>query len=850
MAPTRSGLGPLLPLISLLAATVTALPSPPCKRAPDNAVALGCYLDNAGGKRALEARSYASDDMTVDSCGAFCLAAKFPLFAVTYGRECFCGDAVSQGNTKVADGDCSFPCAGNPTQACGAGDRINLYSLPNVPVRGPASLPGITSLGCFVDTASRVFPFKATDANDMTAAKCAANCAGYPYFGTQWSRECYCGTTAPTVTAPASECSMACSGDDGELCGAGMRLNVYQFGSEATPTPTSAPTPTPSVPVVDGFEYQGCYTDNVPQRVLAGKIYVENAMTLAKCAASCKASQYGWFGVTYGTECYCGASLDGDSVKAPEVQCDMPCSGDSSEKCGSSSRLNVYKDPALAVPTAGNLETVGGFSYQSCWTDNTIDRSLKAVDYRTDDMTIEKCAERCAEYRYFGVEYSRECYCGNELGGQLAPAKECGMLCMGSNGNQWCGGPDRLNLYSKVATSSSVSAPASTLSTSSAESSTISEASTSEPPVVTTSSSSADSTTSSEPDSTTSSAAESTTSSEPESTTSSESEPTTSSAAESTTSTEVVSTTSSTSTFPSSTSFSSTTSSTSQGPSLTTITSCPPAPTVADVPELCYYPKLPTPCDRLTVSTFFRSMSAALRSCQVSLGAWGMTANPVATACFPTTTAANPTNSAAASTTMSSVWSCLQTAGVLCSTNADCVTKTYTVGQVPPPVPTVGVDVLGDGGFESGTYGGWTLTGFNQHLTSEIHTGRPHSGSYGLRLYFPNTNGISGTFTRQVLDIEPGKPYEFRYWYYQENSNALMSIYQYVYPVGASSSFDSAQIYQTPAGVWTQRIVSFTPTSSFLNLRISAGGNVKTPNGSNEGKNTVWIDDIQLVRMA
>ncbi len=90
-----------------------------------------------------------------------------------------------------------------------------------------------------------------------------------------------------------------------------------------------------------------------------------------------------------------------------------------------------------------------------------------------------------------------------------------------------------------------------------------------------------------------------------------------------------------------------------------------------------------------------------------------MTTNPVATACFPMTTAVNPTNAAAASETMSSVWSCLQTAGVLCNVNADCVTKTYTVGQVFPPVPTVGVDILGDGGFESGTYGNWTLTGFN-----------------------------------------------------------------------------------------------------------------------------------------
>ncbi|KAG7289214.1 hypothetical protein NEMBOFW57_005577 [Staphylotrichum longicolle] len=831
MAPTRSSLGQLLPLISLLAATVTALPNPHSKRVPDNALSLGCYLDNAGGKRALEARSYASDDMTVDSCGAFCRAAKFPLFAVTYGRECFCGDAVSEGNTKVGDGDCSFPCAGDSTQTCGAGNRINLYCLPDGPVRKPASLSGITSLGCFVDSPNHIFPFKVTDADDMTAAKCAANCAGYPYFGTQWSRECYCGTTAPTVPAPAAECSMACSGNDDELCGAGMRINVYHLDSELAPNPT---------PAVDGFEYQGCYTDNVPQRVLAGTFYVETPMTLAKCAALCKASQYGWFGVTYGTECYCGASLNGDSVKVAEAECDTPCSGDRSETCGSANRLNVYKDPALVAPTAGNLETVGGFSYRSCWTDNTGDRSLKAVDYRTDDMTVEKCAERCADYLYFGLEYSRECYCGNELGGQAAPAKECGMLCMGGKGAQWCGGPDRLNLYSKAVTSSS---------TSSAESSTTSEASsTSEMPVVTSSLSSAESTSSS------SSATESTSSAELTST-SSLAEPTATSSAEPTTSevltsSETSSTTSSTSTVPSSTSFTTTSSSTSQGPSLTTITSCPPTPTIADVPELCYYPKLPGPCDKLTSSTNYLSLSTALRSCQSTLRSWGMTANPVATACFPTTTAIYPSNAAVVSSTMSSVWSCLQTAGVLCNANADCVTKTYTVGQVPTPVPTVGVDVLGDGGFESGTFGNWSVSGFNERMTADILAGRPHSGRNGLRMSFANTSGASGVLFRMIYDVEAGKPYEFRLWLYSENNQAFTSVSQGAFPVSAATNIEGAQLYQAASGVWVQRIVAFTATSSFLHLRVTAGGNVVEPTGGNQGKNTIWIDDIQSVRMA
>lgn len=847
MASTRSvSLGQLLSLVPLVA----ALPGTTqfSKRLPDNAVSLGCYLDNANGRRALEGRSYASDDMTVDTCAAFCQAAKFPLFAVTYGRECFCGDAVSEGNTKVTDQtECSFPCAGDSTQTCGAGNRINLYSLDNVAVRGPAtSLPGITSLGCFVDSGSRIFPFKIIDAHDMTAAKCAANCAGYPYFGTQWSRECYCGVDAPTVSAPASECNMPCTGDDNELCGAGMRLNAYKFDAaavEPTPSPSESsvvPAPTPSAPVVDGFEYQGCYTDNIPQRVLSGKVYVENQMTLAKCAASCKASNYGFFGVTYGTECFCGTTLDSGSAEVPEVQCDMTCSGDHSEQCGSANRLNVYKNPALIQTGSSNPETVGEFKYKSCWTDDVADRSLNAVDWRTDDMTIEKCAERCADYQYFGLEYSRECFCGNELGGQVAPEKECSLLCMG-NGTQWCGGPARLNLYSKVvavpSSSSSVAAPSSSVVVSSSSPVRSSIASSSHPSTVVPSSSvaSAPVVSSSQP---------------PVVVVPSSSAIVSSSAAVASS----VPPLSSSDVLPSSTPFSSSvapSSTTPQAPTITVITSCPATPTI-NMPDLCYYPKLPNPCDRLTLSTFSRYMSTALRSCMSTLTSWGMTANPVATACFPTTTAANPPNPAAASSTMSSVWSCLQTANVLCTLGTACQTSTYSIDAVPSPTPTIGVNLLGqeDSTFDSGSWGNWQRTGFNQHLVPEFTNARSKSGAGSLKIYFPNTNGLSGVLFQQVTGIEAGKVYQFRYWLYHENPAALTGSYQYIYPVGVGTTFEDAQLHQAPAGVWRQRVLSFTATSTFLNIRITVGGNVLDSIGSAAGRNNVYIDDIELVRMA
>ncbi|KAK4460636.1 WSC containing protein [Cladorrhinum samala] len=236
MASTHLSLRQLLSVFPIFTTAINALASQHIKREPPVATSLGCHYDNVGDERAIEASSYAADDMTVESCIEFCANGKHPLAAVSYGRECFCGETLSAGNVAAPEADCSFACAGNPLEKCGAGNRINLYSIQNVPVRGPADLPGVTSLGCFVDTPTRVFPFNLVAADDMTAAKCRDHCAGFSFFGTQYSRECFCGTSAPTISAPASDCSMACAGDDNEVCGAGMRLNAYYHVVGATST--------------------------------------------------------------------------------------------------------------------------------------------------------------------------------------------------------------------------------------------------------------------------------------------------------------------------------------------------------------------------------------------------------------------------------------------------------------------------------------------------------------------------------------------------------------------------------------------------------------------------------------
>lgn len=328
--------------------------------------------------------------------------------------------------------------------------RLDVYSNTNyAPPNPTTSAPdGAPYLGCYADTPARLLPEKIISEDDMTAARCAVNCEGYAYFGTQWSRECYCGNTAPGEDAKAAEsdCNMPCAGDATELCGAGMRLSLYGPIGSAPPVPTETGVPTTSNPVTVGdFNYAGCYTDSVALRVLSGSTITSPDMTLTACAAIC--ADYTYFGVEFGTQCFCSMTLDASGVKSPEAECALPCGGDESLLCGDANRLSVYQKAPSDEPSGpSNPATVGAFHYQSCWTDAVGARSLTGKSEVQAGLTAEMCAAFCDGYAYFGLEYQTECYCSNELAGEAADEADCSMLCGGSS-SQWCGGPNRLNLY-------------------------------------------------------------------------------------------------------------------------------------------------------------------------------------------------------------------------------------------------------------------------------------------------------------------------------------------------------------------------------------------------------------------
>jgi len=88
-------------------------------------------------------------------------------------------------------------------------------------------------VGCYKDQGNRDLAVnKAYGNGGMTAALCANMCAGYKYFSTQYAGECFCSNNwqkPGKYGEDAQGCTMKCTGNQNEMCGAGWRNSVYQM---------------------------------------------------------------------------------------------------------------------------------------------------------------------------------------------------------------------------------------------------------------------------------------------------------------------------------------------------------------------------------------------------------------------------------------------------------------------------------------------------------------------------------------------------------------------------------------------------------------------------------------------
>ncbi|KAJ4985819.1 fungistatic metabolite [Stagonosporopsis vannaccii] len=91
-------------------------------------------------------------------------------------------------------------------------------------------------LGCYSEIIGRALTGKTQVGVTMTNRICATFCAGYSYFATEFSTECYCGNILSILSLPVLDgrCNMPCSANVTETCGGANGLTLFKLDTDST----------------------------------------------------------------------------------------------------------------------------------------------------------------------------------------------------------------------------------------------------------------------------------------------------------------------------------------------------------------------------------------------------------------------------------------------------------------------------------------------------------------------------------------------------------------------------------------------------------------------------------------
>ncbi|XP_062581411.1 uncharacterized protein LOC134243202 isoform X1 [Saccostrea cucullata] len=223
----------------------------------------------------------------------------------------------------------------------------------------------------------------------------------------------------------------------------------------------------------------GCYDLNAVQHHEEFQMHYPSA---GFCQEMCTTVNSTIFGIKK-NKCVC--------IKSPVLArtipsnfCNEACNQDSSDiqfsECGGSNAYTLYiadidtpestnltstefnrKSACLAI-NCGTVETFSISSgcsesysgvcedkgYLGCFEDQW-SRTLKDGPITSDKTTVTECKNICSEKKtkYYGVENSNECFCGNNITSRVEkPEGECNMQCRGDV-RQICGGSWGINIY-------------------------------------------------------------------------------------------------------------------------------------------------------------------------------------------------------------------------------------------------------------------------------------------------------------------------------------------------------------------------------------------------------------------
>lgn len=219
-----------------------------------------------------------------------------------------------------------------------------------------ADMPVGYPLGCWLQgsTPGRALTDAFFEDDHMTPHACSQLCSNYTLFGLEYGSQCECGNyIIPGRAFPVDKerCQIPCSGNSSISCGGSGTLYIYQQLPPPPPLPYG---------LFSNISYtsDGCLAEPTEgSRALNAFVLADPGMTPAFCAEVCGLSNYLYFGVEYGNECWCDNLIPPTAVFTDPSECNFPCAGDSSQMCGGTLALNLWKGTYVNKTARAKSET-------------------------------------------------------------------------------------------------------------------------------------------------------------------------------------------------------------------------------------------------------------------------------------------------------------------------------------------------------------------------------------------------------------------------------------------------------------------------------------------------------------
>ena len=264
---------------------------------------------------------------------------------------------------------------------------------------------GFKFLGCYKDKGDP-YGHSRSDLNHfanlnspMSVQKCVRYCGerGFAYAGVQNGNMCACGNSYGRY-GKADNCNVKCTGNKRQNCGGFGANSIYLVIKKDNKPKVQSNS---KIKYFDGFRYsyEGCYKDKgtpltYKDRDLHAYGYNStDSMTIEYCVRACGKRGYKYAALQYSEACVCDNSY-GKFGKANN--CNMKCTGNSSEICGGEWANSVYKihnpkrPPMMPKGVEVGIDRLGG-DYKSF--------NLPYPDYRLCQKACEK-DKKCKAWTY------------------------------------------------------------------------------------------------------------------------------------------------------------------------------------------------------------------------------------------------------------------------------------------------------------------------------------------------------------------------------------------------------------------------------------------------------------------